>query len=102
MIRRPPRPTLFPYTTLFRSLHAFRCARELQAPRELHHLELGGAVVAGEGLEYLGGVGLRQPGRRPLDEVAHVRSEEHTAELQSRLHLVCPLLLGTKKLYTCI
>src|SRR2546429_6368950 len=66
MIRRPPRSTLFPYTTLFRS-GAFR--------------RPGGA----------GGAGLRA-GRR-----AGARSEEHTSELQSRLHLVCRLLLEKKK-----
>src|SRR2546429_2169742 len=72
MIRRPPRSTLFPYTTLFRSD---------QASREVvHH---AGAVLAG-------GV----PSR-----IEHqvIRSEEHTSELQSRLHLVCRLLLEKKK-----
>src|SRR2546429_1987567 len=66
MIRRPPRSTLFPYTTLFRSRHP-------------EHR----GVVAGPA----GGAG-SQGGRR---------SEEHTSELQSRLHLVCRLLLEKKK-----
>src|SRR2546422_1344144 len=83
MIRRPPRSTLFPYTTLFRSVEGFGDdgrARDrddgageetLQGgpPKELSHHE-------------------SQP---------HHRSEEHTSELQSRLHLVCRLLLEKKK-----
>src|SRR2546422_2568385 len=78
MIRRPPRSTLFPYTTLFRSL---RVDADLEAllvfVLELHH-----AVDDRE----------QRVVRRP----AH-RSEEHTSELQSRLHLVCRLLLEKKK-----
>src|SRR2546422_7100267 len=66
MIRRPPRSTLFPYTTLFRSL-------------DEHD-----GVVADDGD--------RHPGHAPV-----ARSEEHTSELQSRLHLVCRLLLEKKK-----
>src|SRR5947209_15467165 len=68
MIRRPPRSTLFPYTTLFRSVLARYCS--LQGP----HREAGAAVALG------------------LD-----RSEEHTSELQSRQYLVCRLLLEKKK-----
>src|SRR2546429_6090498 len=76
MIRRPPRSTLFPYTTLFRSF--------LQAHRLLFVFRLA---------------------RGPQQRVAHpdrmvhpdvLRSEEHTSELQSRLHLVCRLLLEKK------
>src|SRR2546429_4336032 len=70
MIRRPPRSTLFPYTTLFRSRLFFR---RQQGP---------GAVEVGKGAA-------------PV-YVGH-RSEEHTSELQSRLHLVCRLLLEKKK-----
>src|SRR3712207_8320010 len=85
MIRRPPRSTLFPYTTLFRSdvgggggaarsrrglLRAGRTEDRLPEPVEL------------------------QPGRRPR---LHRRSEEHTSELQSRQYLVCRLLLEKKK-----
>src|SRR6476660_9991598 len=70
MIRRPPRSTLFPYTTLFRS------RRDPGAPpgRRQHARDLPG------------------PGRRPA-----ARSEEHTSELQSPDHLVCRLLLEKKK-----
>src|SRR2546422_7207095 len=88
MIRRPPRSTLFPYTTLFRSDEVVRHARPLDAGR------LSPDVM-------------RHPGsaRREDGEIAaalllqlHLRrSEEHTSELQSRLHLVCRLLLEKKK-----
>src|SRR2546429_2045274 len=76
MIRRPPRSTLFPYTTLFRS----HTIRPIQFIREI--LEIGPFTAPGS-LLY-----------RPLDVI---RSEEHTSELQSRLHLVCRLLLEKKK-----
>src|SRR2546422_8626555 len=76
MIRRPPRSTLFPYTTLFRS-------KMLALRDRLHHFSDVDAVldhgIAG-----------------PVVLQRH-RSEEHTSELQSRLHLVCRLLLEKKK-----
>src|SRR2546422_2002677 len=80
MIRRPPRSTLFPYTTLFRS-H--------EGGRERH------GHVAGEPED----LEARGHARELGDRVAQVgeRSEEHTSELQSRLHLVCRLLLEKKK-----
>src|SRR3712207_7517499 len=75
MIRRPPRSTLFPYTTLFRSAPRARC---VDHGTEGHHL-----------------TGLDQ--RLPvLGVAAHDRSEEHTSELQSRQYLVCRLLLEKK------
>src|SRR4051794_41697780 len=74
MIRRPPRSPLFPYTTLFRSQRRHRC-RVLEAEaRDPHRVD-----------HALG------------DEVAELRSEEHTSELQSPVHLVCRLLLEKKK-----
>src|SRR2546429_3059425 len=79
MIRRPPRSTLFPYTTLFRSLL----------------LEHVGELVVRQRL--LGVFGRDEL----LDQRAHGRSEEHTSELQSRLHLVCRLLLAKKSCH-CI
>src|SRR2546422_2217300 len=87
MIRRPPRSTLFPYTTLFRSVEADVAAR-------------GGEGGEGEA-QRIGAVG-RDAGRvlsagRALDRRRQLRSEEHTSELQSRLHLVCRLLLEKKK-----
>src|SRR3712207_7172809 len=90
MIRRPPRSTLFPYTTLFRSHHEGAAEEKLRVDdlhdpallgrpgvvdrhRHLHGLELGAALEA-------------------------LRSEEHTSELQSRQYLVCRLLLEKKKI----
>src|SRR2546422_8255242 len=82
MIRRPPRSTLFPYTTLFRSTRA----REVEVDGVLEdHVDHREA----------------ERGRRPHDahpgQALQTRSEEHTSELQSRLHLVCRLLLEKKK-----
>src|SRR2546429_4506070 len=82
MIRRPPRSTLFPYTTLFRSIGA----RAIESGQ--HALRVGQA----EFLE--GAIGQHAA---PAVEHHHGRSEEHTSELQSRLHLVCRLLLEKKK-----
>src|SRR5258707_3939891 len=82
MIRRPPRSTLFPYTTLFRS-EALRSAGLVDVEiRETHrvHEHAGSAIVRA-----------RKPG--PTAD----RSEEHTSELQSRQYLVCRLLLEKKK-----
>src|SRR2546422_6142885 len=80
MIRRPPRSTLFPYTTLFRSSQrahmVLLSARGYSAPQIAEIFAVGEDVV-----------------RAWL----HRRSEEHTSELQSRLHLVCRLLLEKKK-----
>src|SRR2546429_1361263 len=75
MIRRPPRSTLFPYTTLFRSHLHRQAAAQQQVAGNVH--QVGGAGV--------------------LLRAFHDRSEEHTSELQSRLHLVCRLLLEKKK-----
>src|SRR2546430_3661958 len=82
MIRRPPRSTLFPYTTLFRSLgrHVVRCAEE-----EARFGENGLSGGGGPFLD-LGDA-----------EVGDLRSEEHTSELQSQSNLVCRLLLEKKK-----
>src|SRR2546430_13334553 len=78
MIRRPPRSTLFPYTTLFRS-------RRRPGPGH------------GTGLRPVRGVARRA--RRDLPLRYHHRSEEHTSELQSQSNLVCRLLLEKKKKY---
>src|SRR2546422_6520573 len=77
MIRRPPRSTLFPYTTLFRSLPPFRVRATTTRPF----------------------TGMRCSSLTPgtNQAVSASRSEEHTSELQSRLHLVCRLLLEKKK-----
>src|SRR5689334_23882452 len=91
MIRRPPRSTLFPYTTLFRSLGKTR--EELRAsPVTLTVVNSNSPlrldIPMGEGLAAMAKAG--QP-------VAMTRSEEHTSELQSQFHLVCRLLLEKKK-----
>src|SRR2546429_2727574 len=90
MIRRPPRSTLFPYTTLFRSRPqtggAYR--RRNRRRSQLARLGLIGSETAVRGLE-------AETAGHPLR--ASRRSEEHTSELQSRLHLVCRLLLEKKK-----
>src|SRR3712207_7618911 len=89
MIRRPPRSTLFPYTTLFRSV------RQLDVlARRAGEAILGGAAAAGGAADAAGRV-LHRPDQR-LGVLAR-RSEEHTSELQSRQYLVCRLLLEKKK-----
>src|SRR5690348_17899452 len=87
MLRRPPRSTLFPYTTLFRSF--FLAAEQGQdAVRGQPRERLAELEVVGE-LRTLGFLALADP-----------RSEEHTSELQSPVHLVCRLLLEKKKKLT--
>src|SRR3712207_8591983 len=95
MIRRPPRSTLFPYTTLFRSRRAVGRA---QAGRLLEVLDADRQAVQGaERIAAPHGL-LGHPGLLlgPLEAGGH-RSEEHTSELQSRQYLVCRLLLEKKK-----
>src|SRR5256885_10977248 len=92
MIRRPPRSTLFPYTTLFRS--AARTAGNRLGPPECG-LDVDVTRVVGHGR----GVAAHDAGQR-LDFALigdHARSEEHTSELQSPCNLVCRLLLEKKK-----
>src|SRR2546429_5372621 len=92
MIRRPPRSTLFPYTTLFRSVR-----KELDAPSPSGSWSLAPRFPCGTEIRQQ----RRPPSKSSLGTVASVaaRSEEHTSELQSRLHLVCRLLLEKKKRY---
>src|SRR3712207_8799518 len=84
MIRRPPRSTLFPYTTLFRSVGslAFDAVETPFGKRE----------------KMLGGAATHFALAASFFDQVHVRSEEHTSELQSRQYLVCRLLLEKKKL----
>src|SRR5437016_8182942 len=90
MIRRPPRSTLFPYTTLFRS--AAQITREAPFYSDLHekHVAVKGLSV-GDVLEFR----TQEHTTRPL--APGQRSEEHTSELQSLTNLVCRLLLEKKK-----
>src|SRR2546422_8540464 len=91
MIRRPPRSTLFPYTTLFRSELAGVDRREeihADQPEEAEGERHEAAEHGGHDA--------------PVTERPCERSEEHTSELQSRLHLVCRLLLEKKKKNTTI
>src|SRR3989442_9945972 len=93
MIRRPPRSTLFPYTTLFRSLGAM--AESVAAVRALDPPPQGGELFLLND-PYTGGSHL--PDLTVIGAIAgDGRSEEHTSELQSRPHLVCRLLLEKKK-----
>src|SRR5687768_17937699 len=98
-IRRPPTSTLFPYTTLFRSGHEVEpAAVELRIGEVRERVALGehrSDRVALDGLD----VGEARAGGELGVEV---RSEEHTSELQSRLHLVCRLLLEKKKKTTSV
>src|SRR3712207_7188101 len=100
MIRRPPRSTLFPYTTLFRSDRAQRRAQVVQRGLHLAHERLGVAREAVQAPERrLGLVEERREHAPRLGErlaLARDRSEEHTSELQSRQYLVCRLLLEKK------
>src|SRR3712207_7612585 len=88
MIRRPPRSTLFPYTTLFRSTAVTAWSRRSSMHRETQPHPGGAALLCRPGTRARSG-GAGPPG--------HARSEEHTSELQSRQYLVCRLLLEKKK-----
>src|SRR3712207_8502294 len=89
MIRRPPRSTLFPYTTLFRSLSS-----------GVASTEVGHANGLGIAYNPAGGTFLVVGHPKNSYEVGAIRSEEHTSELQSRQYLVCRLLLEKKHTHT--
>src|SRR2546430_5094002 len=93
MIRRPPRSTLFPYTTLFRSVQfSFRQAGVI-LPRSAAEQRQAAARVRVSHLRHGDLLFFDLQGKRN----SHVRSEEHTSELQSQSNLVCRLLLEKKK-----
>src|SRR3712207_8107605 len=98
MIRRPPRSTLFPYTTLFRS-EAYGVPLEVSAncvvvaARRAGQTELAACLVPATARADVNGLVRRHLGARKVS----FRSEEHTSELQSRQYLVCRLLLEKKK-----
>src|SRR3712207_8325687 len=95
MIRRPPRSTLFPYTTLFRSIFGLRQSglSDLRFINLLHDVKTI-KLVRDECMAYL----RKYQGKILLP----ARSEEHTSELQSRQYLVCRLLLEKKKITTLV
>src|SRR3712207_7350301 len=96
MIRRPPRSTLFPYTTLFRSTR-FRVQHAPREQRRPEDLRRRRAVAPDQRLER------RQRHQHLRGAVGDdTRSEEHTSELQSRQYLVCRLLLEKKKKKECM
>src|SRR5258707_1568356 len=92
MIRRPPRSTLFPYTTLFRSLYRvnFAGVKLRTGNRKYGKLQIAKLWRISEATH-------RQFATTLLFAVYRIRSEEHTSELQSRQYLVCRLLLEKKK-----
>src|SRR3712207_8961665 len=94
MIRRPPRSTLFPYTTLFRSDRAVAIEHAAHVHRVGDHEPAEAHLPAQQPAEHLG---RQRAGRARGVECRH-RSEEHTSELQSRQYLVCRLLLEKKKM----
>src|SRR2546427_6034714 len=94
MIRRPPRSTLFPYTTLFRSLYSGKGAsRNRRGTGTRRDESARRRPGAGDGRDWW----LCRGGRGRRRAVSPVRSEEHTSELQSQSNLVCRLLLEKKK-----
>src|SRR5256885_11222112 len=95
MIRRPPRSTLFPYTTLFRSLLIIDTRDTLGAPVDVNHdISAGPAGFVSRDSVYRFIVGLLDSA---VTNLAAGRSEEHTSELQSPCNLVCRLLLAKQK-----
>src|SRR2546429_4947093 len=98
MIRRPPRSTLFPYTTLFRS--DLRRNASKDAMESYRHA----AKLDSSNADAMFGIAAVYFATGQSDAAIAERSEEHTSELQSRLHLVCRLLLEKKKYetYTCL
>src|SRR2546429_6346288 len=97
MIRRPPRSTLFPYTTLFRS---WRRLADLYGPL-VYGWCRGRGLQPADAEDVLQEVFLTVASRIGDFRRERERSEEHTSELQSRLHLVCRLLLAKKKSPPC-
>src|SRR5688572_30854709 len=92
MIRRPPRSTLFPYTTLFRSVNGFRVRRSCSGENVPDHVAMDISEPALGAIMVIGEFFMIEP------EQVQDRSEEHTSELQSQSNLVCRLLLEKKKI----
>src|SRR2546423_11062546 len=87
MIRRPPRSTLFPYTTLFRSIRNAHSGISLSRTVESHRSHFPSTTCS-----------FAMTVRQPVHQFTRERSEEHTSELQSLAYLVCRLLLEKKKI----
>src|SRR3712207_8954500 len=96
MIRRPPRSTLFPYTTLFRSPEGGRGGEKARR-READGTVTGSLKHGGRSLQRVRRHRASRGGRGASGRPGVFRSEEHTSELQSRQYLVCRLLLEKKK-----
>src|SRR5256885_3467275 len=96
MIRRPPRSTLFPYTTLFRSFteQANLVLQQFNGYIQVDTFHVNGALTLGENIADFGGILLAYDALERA--LARNRSEEHTSELQSPCNLVCRLLLEKK------
>src|SRR3712207_8478836 len=98
MIRRPPRSTLFPYTTLFRSRAAFRCGGSRPVVDRRRRWTKKRPIRPEKASPRIGPACGTNSGHAALHTHGQVgRSEEHTSELQSRQYLVCRLLLEKKK-----
>src|SRR3712207_8430304 len=99
MIRRPPRSTLFPYTTLFRSEHLMTWDPEVASTIKaatVHHTADSNNYTAAQVPDMMRAIYRYQAVDRGWGDIGY-RSEEHTSELQSRQYLVCRLLLEKKK-----
>src|SRR5690242_21408824 len=95
MIRRPPRSTLFPYTTLFRSLQCVRLKTKIRVERAQEWLDCGNPDYQAKTHQTL--LQKREFNELTIDPLlGTIRSEEHTSELQSHVNLVCRLLLEKK------
>src|SRR5258708_26735200 len=94
MIRRPPRSTLFPYTTLFRSSNNEKLCNDLNEPNPPKMSERSRAAFRHRSHR---SNSRKQASQGPQSDRSDIRSEEHTSELQSPDHLVCRLLLEKKK-----
>src|SRR2546429_5317563 len=97
MIRRPPRSTLFPYTTLFRSKKSTVTVPEPSTKLSVSDVVVVRRTDALKDNQILDAFYF--PGGKVVPTLTRTRSEEHTSELQSRLHLVCRLLLEKKQRY---
>src|SRR3712207_7753643 len=97
MIRRPPRSTLFPYTTLFRSTHDGVVSPEKRHADQFIDRNAAAIALLNDSIFYFGELGMQEFETSKLMTDLLERSEEHTSELQSRQYLVCRLLLEKKK-----